>query len=209
MRLTCTCAQGQEMIRRGLQTHGDVVTHGYITLARLQQTRGHGDAARATLHELQTLAHERTFAEYLQERIQAAIAHLALRQDDLAHALRWADANEWSTGGEIDCQREPDYLILVRVRIAQSRHDPAAFSLADTLRVLEQLLARAEEQKRMDSVIHIYLLCALAWQAQSNQRAAVAAFANALELAAPEGYLRLFMDEGQLAGASGDTNPQI
>jgi LuxR family maltose regulon positive regulatory protein len=198
--------QGQEMIRQGVQTHGDVVTNGYINLARLQQTRGHGDAARATLHELQTLALERSFATYLQTRIQAAIAHLALRQDDLAQALRWANMAEWNPKEErknpienkLDFLHEPEYLILARVRIAQSRHDPAAIPLAETQRALEQLLARAEAQQRMDSVIHIQFLCALVCQAEGNQQMAMEALAKAIRLAAPQGYLRLFVDEGRV-----------
>jgi LuxR family maltose regulon positive regulatory protein len=192
--------QGQEMVRRGLQTHGDVVTNGYITLARLQQTRGNGEAAQATLHELQTLAHERNFAAYLQARINAAVAYLALREDDLARALRWADTNGWSTEDELDFLREPEYLTLARIRIAQSRQEPT-LSLTATLRVLDQMLARAEAYKRTDSVIQILILRALAMQAQeqeitAQETTAVETLAIALEAAEPEGYIRLFVDEG-------------
>ena len=187
--------QGQEMIRRGLQTHGDIVTNGYITLSRLQQTRGNSEAALATLRELQTLAQERSFAPYLQARAAAALALLALRQGDLVRAARWADGNEWPPQSELDYLAEDEYLTLAHIRIVQSRHDPAA--LHQVLPLLERLLARAEGHQRMDSVIRLLVLRALALHTQGNDRAALDTLQDALALARPEGYLRVFVDEGQ------------
>jgi LuxR family maltose regulon positive regulatory protein len=187
--------QGQEMIRRGLQTHGDAVTNGYIALARLQETRGRREAALATLHELQALAQERSFAPYLHGRAYAAAAHLALRQNDLARALRWAKSTEWPPEGDIDYLREQELLTLARIHIAQRRRDPT-LSLAELLRRLDEMLSQAERCARMDSVIHILMVRALALQAQGDERAALSALASALELAAPQGYHRLFVDEG-------------
>jgi LuxR family maltose regulon positive regulatory protein len=70
---------GIEMIRGGLQTHGDAVTNGYIVLARLQQLRGNGVEAMATLRELQMLVRKWNYASYLHARADAAVAYLALQ----------------------------------------------------------------------------------------------------------------------------------
>jgi LuxR family maltose regulon positive regulatory protein len=48
----------------------------------------------------------------------------------------------------------------------------------------------------MPSVIEIRALQALALDASGDQAGALAALAEALTLAAPEGYLRVFVDEG-------------
>jgi LuxR family maltose regulon positive regulatory protein len=64
------------------------------------------------------------------------------------------------------------------------------------LGLLERLQARATAQGRTGSVIEIQALQALARSAGGDQAGALAALAEALTLAAPEGYLRVFVDEG-------------
>ena len=49
----------------------------------------------------------------------------------------------------------------------------------------------------MGSVIEISIVQALAYQAQGNTPAALAALDRALTLAEPEGYVRIFVDEGE------------
>jgi LuxR family maltose regulon positive regulatory protein len=63
--------------------------------------------------------------------------------------------------------------------------------------LLERLLVFAETQKRTGSVIEILLTQALAHRAQCNQSQALAVLERALALAEPEGYLRIFVDEGE------------
>ena len=63
--------------------------------------------------------------------------------------------------------------------------------------LLERLLALAETQKRTGSVLEILLTQALLHQAQGNHSQALAALERALALAEPEGYLRIFVDEGE------------
>ena|SRR5215213_2897223 len=53
----------------------------------------------------------------------------------------------------------------------------------------------------MGSVIEILALRALALQAQHESNEALAALERALRLAEPEGYVRLFVDEGMLMAA--------
>ncbi len=62
--------------------------------------------------------------------------------------------------------------------------------------LLERLLTLAETQKRTGSVIEILLTQALLHQAQNNRSQSLAALERALALAEPEGYLRIFVDEG-------------
>jgi LuxR family maltose regulon positive regulatory protein len=55
----------------------------------------------------------------------------------------------------------------------------------------------AETQKRIGSLIEILLTQTLAHHAQSNRSQALAALERALTLSEPEGYLRIFVDEGE------------
>jgi LuxR family maltose regulon positive regulatory protein len=69
------------------------------------------------------------------------------------------------------------------------------------MELLERLLNAAEEGGRTGSIIEILLLRALAFEAQDDLPAGLDALERALMLAAPEGYLRIFADEGRPAAA--------
>jgi LuxR family transcriptional regulator, maltose regulon positive regulatory protein len=84
----------------------------------------------------------------------------------------------------------------VRVRIAQGRDDPAAPFLQDVLHLLDRLLLDAETKARMGSALEILVLRALALEAQGDRTSALSTLERALVLAEPEGYIRLFVDEG-------------
>jgi LuxR family maltose regulon positive regulatory protein len=62
--------------------------------------------------------------------------------------------------------------------------------------LLDRLLKAAEEGQRTGSVIEILILQALAHQAQGDIPAALVSLERALTLAEPEGYVRIFVDEG-------------
>jgi LuxR family maltose regulon positive regulatory protein len=64
--------------------------------------------------------------------------------------------------------------------------------------LLTHLLTMAENQKRIGSMIEILITQALILQAQDDQTKAHAALERALALAEPEGYLRIFKDEGEV-----------
>lgn len=71
-------------------------------------------------------------------------------------------------------------------------------SLAGVNELLERLLTLAETQKRIGSVIEILLIQALVYQAQGSRLNALASLEQALVLAEPEGYLRVFVDKGEV-----------
>src|SRR5262249_59082792 len=81
------------------------------------------------------------------------------------------------------------YLALARVLLAE--HDPAR-----ALGLLDRLHAQAAAQQRTGSLIEVKALRALALADGGDPAAASASLAEALALAAPEGYVRVFADEG-------------
>ena len=70
-----------------------------------------------------------------------------------------------------------------------------------TLALLQRLHAAAAAQGRTGSIIEIQALQALALAAGGDQDSAVATLAEALTLACPQGYVRVFTDEGAPMGA--------
>lgn len=184
-----------DLFAGALMVDAHVVTHGYLSLARLQQARGLHTGAHATLDDFVNLARQRDFFPLLITRGEAAHGRLALMRDDLPAAVSWAEASGF-VGAEPSYPREEEYLTLVRVLIAQGRLDPMGSYLDDALGLLDRLFKTAEDGARVGSIIEILTLRALALQAQHESREALAALESALVLAQPEGYVRVFVDEG-------------
>ncbi len=122
----------------------------------------------------------------------AVRARLALQQNDLASAQRWAAHSGLPLEDAPDFAREMAYLTLARVSLAAGSTD-----LSNTLALLERMLPAAETQGRGDSLIDIRMLQALAYQAQHHADQALDALEQALQLAKPEGYIRRFVDAGE------------
>jgi LuxR family maltose regulon positive regulatory protein len=190
--------QGLDLVMGTLIVDAETVALGYLALARLQQARGEPVEALATLDGFAQIAARRSFAGHLVARGAAVQAQMWLAQGDLPAAARWAEASGLSADDDLNFRREVEYLALARVRIAQARSDRARTErpLHDALHLLDRLLQAAEAGARMGSALEILILRALALQAQGNLTGAEAALERALALAEPEGYVRIFADEG-------------
>ena len=187
---------GIGLVKESASADAEMITRGYLALARLQQARGESDQALATLDAFTQVADQRGFAPTLLAHGAAVRAHLELARGNLAAALRWAEASSVSISEELRYQREREYLTLARVRIAQGRETPTGPYLSEVLVFLGRLLEDAEAKMRMRSVLEVLLLRALALQAQGDHIGAMTALGRALALAEPEGFIRIFVDEG-------------
>jgi LuxR family maltose regulon positive regulatory protein len=85
---------------------------------------------------------------------------------------------------------ELDYLTLARVLLAQGR-------AGESLGLLKRLQLAAESSGRFGRALEAQILRALAYRAQDNISQALEALSQALAQAQPEGYVRLFVDEGE------------
>jgi len=181
-------AQGIELLKDGRVVSSHAAAVGYIALARIRQTRGDVPGAMATLDTVATMARERRFAAPMRAEVEAARAHLWLQLGQLAAAVHWADRSGLRPSDVPSFPRESEYYVLARVLIA--KRDPAVLGL------LERLLRKAETCGRMGSAIEILALDAVALKVFREPAAALAALERALTLAAPEGYVHTFVDEG-------------
>ncbi len=182
-----------------LRTHvleADEVWLGYAALARLRLSRGRDDQALATLDAFLQLAHHCHIAPMLLAQAIAMKAHIELARGNLPEALHWAATSGLSVSDRPSYPREREYLTLARVRIAEAREGSARSCLPEVLGLLGHLLADAQAKGRMQSVLEILLLRTLALEVQGNRREALAVLGRVLDCAEPEGYLRLFLDEG-------------
>ncbi len=188
--------QGMDLDRGTVTAEAEMITRGYLALARLQQACGQSTQARETLDAFARLCRQHSFAPVLLARGAAARAQVELAQGNLAAAINWAETSGVSARDGLSYPREQEYLTLARIRIAQGREQPAEPFLSEALALLERLGEDAETKGRMRSVLEVLLLRALALEAQGDLAEAFTALGRALYLAEPEGFIRLFLDEG-------------
>jgi LuxR family maltose regulon positive regulatory protein len=191
-------AYGMDLVKETLTADAEMVMRGYMALARLKQACGESTQALVTLETFAQIAQQYGYAPLLVAYEEAVRAQVELAQGNLVAALHWEGASGLSCNDEeLGYPREREYLCLARVRIAQGRDDPSGPFLNDALYLLERLLADTEAKARMSSAIEILVLRSLALQARGDHAGSLTALSRALALAEPEGYIRLFVDEGQ------------
>lgn len=117
-------------------------------------------------------------------------------QGRLGDAMGWAREKGLSVDDALSYLREFDHITLARVLLAQYRSDHEDGVISGVVGLLERLLKAAEARGGKGSVIEILILQALAYHAQDNLPAALLSLQGALALAEPEGYVRIFLDEG-------------
>jgi LuxR family maltose regulon positive regulatory protein len=161
---------------------------GLVTLAWIRQAQGDPDGALEAMTEAGRAALGPGVTDLINP-VPAQRARLLLAQGDVAAAGRWTTERGLGPGDEPGYPREREYLVLARVLLAQGLP-------AQALALLERMLAAAAAQSRTGSVIEIGALRALALAACGDQDAAVDALARALALGYPQGYVRVFADEG-------------
>ncbi|HEX4206066.1 MAG TPA: LuxR C-terminal-related transcriptional regulator [Ktedonobacteraceae bacterium] len=189
--------QGMEQIRGKRSVYGDDLLLGSLTLVRLHLARGAHSPALALLDAFMHLAETRHFPLSLKALGDVVRAQIALAQDKLSAAVSWADASGLSCDdAEVFYPREREYLTLVRVRLTQGRADPAGPWLQEMLPLLDRLRKEAKAKARVRSMLEILILQALTLDAQSKRDEALSTLHDALKRAEPEGYIRLFADEG-------------
>jgi LuxR family transcriptional regulator, maltose regulon positive regulatory protein len=119
-----------------------------------------------------------------------------VRQGRLTEALGWVREQGLSAHDDLGYLREFEHITLARVLVAQYESEREERPIHEAMGLLERLLQAAEEGGRMGSVIEILVLQALAHEAQGESPSALVPLERALTLAEPEGYVRIFVDEG-------------
>ncbi|HST64341.1 MAG TPA: LuxR C-terminal-related transcriptional regulator [Mycobacteriales bacterium] len=149
-----------------------------VVLARVAAAEGDLDGALALLEEADRV-YNGDYSPNVQP-VPAVRARLRLRRGELGHAAAWARG--LSTTDELSYLHEYEHVTYARLLLARGDLD-GAVGLLDRLRVA------AEEGGRTGTVIEILVLLALA-------RRDAGPLGRAVALAEPEGYVRLFAEEG-------------
>jgi LuxR family transcriptional regulator, maltose regulon positive regulatory protein len=166
----------------------------YVAMARIKEAQGDLDGVLDLLEEA-----ERQYVESPDPDVRpiaALKARVWIRQGRLTEALSWAREQGLSAHDDLSYLREFEHITLARVLLAEYKRERVERSIHRSMGLLERLLTAAQKGGRTGSVIEILVLQALAYEVQGDRPTALAPLERALSLAAPEGYVRIFVDEG-------------
>lgn len=168
--------------------------------ARIRFSRGDWNGVRETLKEARQAASHTRITEVDDFAVDMQQAQMDLAQGDRDKVQRWIrERNVEKDHGPADVQkrgnpddlhmRKYEHLVLARFYISRNQ-------ISKALSLLDAWLPELERQQRMDLVLQILVLKALAWQAAGDLSTACSQLQQSLKISESESYIRLFADEG-------------
>ncbi|MEM0961512.1 MAG: LuxR C-terminal-related transcriptional regulator [Bacteroidota bacterium] len=167
----------------------------HVVEARLAEARGDLSRALERLDEAERL--HLTFPLPDTCPIAARKARVWVRQGRVDKATGWARERGISASDDLSYLREYEHVTLARVLLAKHQRDGSGEALRQAADLLKRLLSQAESGARTGRVIEILVLTALASQAQGDDDRALEALDRALSIAEAEGYVEVFVAEGE------------
>jgi LuxR family maltose regulon positive regulatory protein len=179
----------EEGIKYGRQwNQWEILISGYTGMARWNTAQGDLNGAWREIQELVNLS-KRSQVQWATPAIDAYRAMIAIRRGDPQTASEWVKGMAWATQDEVPYVREAEAIILGRVLLGQGKVEEADH-------LTNRLLVSAEAGGRWGRVIEILVLRAMLMLAENRQDQALSLLERALSKAEPEGYVRIFLDDG-------------
>ncbi len=187
----CHLSRGAELARWSGRL--DAVRNAAPALARLRLARQDAQGALAAMDDAEAALGEPR-APLARAELLAVRARVLLWQGQANEAAQCVEEAARLAGRDRAQTGEMVALAACRVRLAQCQPDEAAAHLSRSL-------AAAERDGRLGTALELYILRSCALARLGDVRAAQADLVRALALAEPEGYVRIFVDEGEPVAA--------
>ncbi len=167
---------------------------GYLTLAHTCRSQSDFAGAYEALHRAKDLQAAHPILEFLTRSADLLEIQLSLATQDVVTAGRLVESLGLSQPARASASRslrvrEQEQLTLARVRLVQGRAEDAAS-------LLGPLANDAEVASRLGAFLEIQAVQACRLDQQGDREAAVTLLIKTLGLAEPEGFVRVFADEG-------------
>jgi LuxR family maltose regulon positive regulatory protein len=171
----------------------EVLAATYWALARLHRALADAQTGLSMIERgIEAVQDQRSIV--MRRLLLAERADLLVALARLEEAESWAREHRVGESADFGLPGEREWLSLVRLRLARGE-------AAEAVSLLARLLGPAEMAGRFGVVIEILALQALALQATGKLLPALGSLEQALVLAQPEGYVRVFADHGESMGA--------
>ena len=195
-------AQGIERVK----DWGDLgAVDGYLALARVRQAQGDAAGARAAIDRVRQLTARSGVAPLGDLILNAYQVRLWIANGELDAAQRWLEEHGAAgvAAGDFSLPAGPqlpfDYHVQKYERLVWARLLLARGRPGEALGLVEPFLHAVEQRggQRAARAAELQMLRALALQGLGEPDRALEALAQALSIAEPGGYVRLFLDEGE------------
>jgi LuxR family maltose regulon positive regulatory protein len=187
---------------QGYTSHTQLLENRYryfVAAANIKQSQGDVEAALELLRHAKQVYIRGIFPNV--QPIDAREARCWIQQGKLAQARAWCHQQGLSLDdvldGDLNYLDEYAHITLVRLELAEYQQHKRVNVLKRIRQFLTQLLATAEQGERIGSVIELLILQTLTECADDNEVRAKSSLKRALDLAESEGYVQMFVDEGE------------
>lgn len=175
----------------------DYLVSAYVAMSRIHDADGHPEKALQILEEAESIGHMSGWPR-LSRRIGCERVRRAVVAGDLDSARSIASRvpeaevelpDSWIPFSECT---DDDRIGEIRLAIHDGRNDEA-------MSALQTEIALARDRKRVRRRIRLHILEAIGHELGGRHADAASAMREALNLASPGGFLRMFLDEGPVA----------
>ena len=171
----------------------ECVLEGCTTLARVYLAQGNVAGSKDAMDQgAQILSELLSRSGGVYSIVSRALGYqvrLNLARGNVAGVAQWKEDSGLRLDGEIEPFRQDDYILMVRILRAHGRADQVTNLLGRLLGI--------DTGERPSATMELLILNALDLLLRQDQTKAADTLQRALALAEPEGYVRLFLDEGQ------------
>jgi LuxR family maltose regulon positive regulatory protein len=184
--------QAQHMVETSIQLAQEaswlhILWQAYLLQSQIQQSMGESQkAGQAIRHGEQVAVRYRI--PRVARIISAYQANLDLTEGNLEAAVHWVEGYE----GRAAAEKLRDFEELTQSRILLSRGN-----YSESLSVLNRTLEKARAAGRIASLTEAKILRAQVLEALGECEAGIESMTEAVELAEPEGFVRVFLNQGK------------
>jgi LuxR family transcriptional regulator, maltose regulon positive regulatory protein len=164
----------------------------HVTLARIQLARGNRIEAAGAIEKAAQLVQTCGVFSEARNVVEAAHVKLWLAQGDRLAVDRWVATLEKRCESHDPFRYEDELIYITQARVFIAQNEPR-----EAISLLAHWEKTAQLAGRMGRVIEILILKALALREIGDAEGAILALTKCLTFAAPEGYVRIFLDEGR------------
>lgn len=190
-----------EAIESGKRWLQPSAIYSLLPLARLRLATGDVAGAQSAIDQARLAASASRSTRMDDLLVDMHQAWLWIATGELEQAVHWADERQIETSPAVANQTDIEAasiahlwkyecLVLARLRLAQEQSDKA-------LSILEKVIPIFAGFHRTAAIIEAKILYSLALDRSGQPDAAWGALEEALSLARPGGYMRIFLDEGE------------